>query len=126
MGIPGFLSRQSRELDPHLEMRRGKGAILELWRDTGFLLSGDGYVGELLELHQGCQGPFRGSKRKVGFLSPPRRGKGPQLALRGESPGFSRVVAANMGLLSSYDGNLRDLLMFLQGSQVFMPVARGP
>ena len=93
---------------------------------TGFLLSGDGYVGELLELHQGCQGPFQGSKRKVGFLSLPRRGKGPHLALRGDSPGFSQVVAANMGLLSSYDRNLRDLLMFLQGSQVFMPVARGP
>ena len=30
-----------------------------------------------------------------------------------------------MGLLLSYGGDLRDLLVFLQGSQVFMPVARG-
>ena len=32
-----------------------------------FLSSGDGYVGELLELHQVCQGPFRGSRGKVDF-----------------------------------------------------------
>ena len=40
-----------------------------------FLLSGDGYVGELLELHQGCQGPFQGSRGKVGFLSRCQVGK---------------------------------------------------
>ena len=35
----------------------------------------------------------------------------PHLALRGESPGFSRVTAGNMGFLSSYDGDLRDPLV---------------
>ena len=29
----GFLSKQSREMDTHLEMRRKNGALLELWRD---------------------------------------------------------------------------------------------
>ena len=32
-----------------------------LWMSAGlscFLSSGDGYVGELLELQQGCEGPF--------------------------------------------------------------------
>ena len=64
---------------PPLEMRRerreffpdhaGKGSILSsyeaesglLWIGAGlscFLSSGDGYVGELLELQQGCEGPF--------------------------------------------------------------------
>ena len=76
-----------------------------------FLSSGDRYVGTLLELHQGCQGPFRGSRGKIGFLSRHRSGKGPHLALTGESPGFSRVVAVNLGFLSSYDGDLRDMLM---------------
>ena len=90
-----------------------------------FHSSGDGYFGELLELHQGCEGTFQGSRKKVGLLSRPRRGKGPHLALRGESPGFSRVAAVNMGLLSSYNEDLRDLFVFPQGSQVFMPVARG-
>ena len=62
-----------------------------------FLLSGDGYVGEILELPKGCQVAFRGSRGKVGFL--PRRcsGKGPHLALRGGSPGFSQVAAGNLG-----------------------------
>ena len=60
-----------------------------------FLSSGDEYLGELLELHQGCQGPCRGSRGKVGFLSRRRSGKGPHLMLRGESPGFSRVEAGS-------------------------------
>ena len=68
---------------PPLEMRRerrefypdhaGKGSLL--WSqeaETGllwmraelacFLSSGDGYVGELLELQQGCEGPFGSSR----------------------------------------------------------------
>ena len=47
----------------------GKGSLLSsyetetglLWMLPGlscFLSSGDGYVGELLELQQGCEGPF--------------------------------------------------------------------
>ena len=51
--------------------------------------------------------------------------KGPHLALRGESLGFSRVVAANLGFLSSYDEDLRDPLVWPQESPVSMRVARG-
>ena len=68
---------------PPLEMRwecweffpdhAGKGSLLSsdeaekglLWMWAGFLLflsSGDGYVGELLELQQGCEGPFGSSR----------------------------------------------------------------
>ena len=68
---------------PPLEMRQerreffpdyaGKGSLLSssegekglLWMWAGlscFLSSGDGYVGELLELQQGCEGPFGSSK----------------------------------------------------------------
>ena len=85
-----------------------------------FLSSGDGYVAELLELHQGSQGPFRGSRGKVRFLLRCHSGKGPHHALRGESPGFSRVAAGNMGFLLSYNGDLRDLLMLPQESPVSM------
>ena len=42
------------------------------------------------------------------------------LALRGESPGFSRVVAAYLGFLSSYDENFRDPLLLSQESQFSM------
>ena len=44
---------------PHLELRRGKqgtsGVVAGL---TVFLSSGDRYVGELLELQQGCERPL--------------------------------------------------------------------
>ena len=80
-----------------------------------FLLSADGDVRELVELPQGCQGPFWGSGGKVGFLSRHHRGKGTQLALRGESPGVSHVAA---GFLLSYDGDLSDPLVGLQGGPV--------
>ena len=86
------------------------------------LSSGDGYVGVLLKLPQGCQGPFQGSKGKMGFLLRPHGGKGPHLALRGESPGFSRVAAANLGFLSMYDGKLSDPHMWPQECPVSMRV----
>ena len=82
-----------------------------------FLSSGDRYVGELLELNQGCQEPFGGSRGKVGFHWRRRSGKSPHLALRGESPGYSRVAARNLGFLSSYDGDLKEPLLFLRKVQ---------
>ena len=47
------------------------------------------------------------------------------LALRCESTGFSQVVTGNLGFLSSYDGDLRDLLMLPQERPVSMRVVRG-
>ena len=76
-----------------------------------FLSIGDVYVGELLELPQGCQGPFRGSRGKMGFLLKRHSIKGPHLVVRGESPGFPRVGAGNLGFLPSYDGDLSDVLV---------------
>ena len=43
----------------------------------------------------------------MGFLSRRCNGEGPHLALRGESPGLSRVVAGNFGFLSSCDTDLK-------------------
>ena len=90
-----------------------------------FHSSGDVYVGELLELHQEGPEPFRGSRRKVRFLSRCCSRKGPHLTFRGESPGFSRVVAGNMRFLSSYDRDLRHPLGLPQESPVSMLVVRG-
>ena len=91
-----------------------------------FLSSGDGYGGELLELPQGCQGPFRGSRGKVGLLSRRRSEKEPHLTLRGESPAFSQVMAANLGSLSSYDGDLRDPLVGASGTSSLHASCEGP
>ena len=108
-------------MDPHLKMKS------EIWGSSGveagsevLLSSGGGYFGEILELNQGCQGPFRGSRGKVGFLSRHHRGKGPHLAMRGESPAFSIVAAGKMVFLSSYDRDFRYPLALPQESQVFM------
>ena len=90
-----------------------------------FLSSGDGYIRELLELPQGSQGPFRGSRGMVRFLSRCHIRIGPHLSLRGESPGFSRVAAANLGSLLSYDVDLRDRLMWPQESPVSIQDASG-
>ena len=90
-----------------------------------FLSSGDGYVGELLELPKGCQVPVRGSRGNVGFFSRLCSRKGPHLTLWGESPGFSRVVAGNLRFLSSCDADLRDPLVLPEESQVSIRVVRG-
>ena len=60
-----MLSRPRRERIPPLELGGGNGATLDMGGTLGFFLSGDGYVGELLELQQGCEGPFGSSRGQV-------------------------------------------------------------
>ena len=68
--LPLWMRRERREFFPD---HAGKGSLLSsyeaesglLWMWAGlwcFLSSGDGYVGELLELQQGCEGPFGSSR----------------------------------------------------------------
>ena len=67
---PLEMGRERREFFPE---HAGKGSLLSsyeaekglLWMWAGlscFLLSGDGYVGKLLELQPGCEGPFGSSR----------------------------------------------------------------
>ena len=69
-GRPLEMRREHGEFFPH---HAGNGSLLSsyeaetgiLWMWAGlscFLSSGDGYVGELLELQQGCEGPFGSSR----------------------------------------------------------------
>ena len=62
-----------RELREFFPDHAGKGSLLSTYEaETGllwmwgelscFLSSGDGYVGELLDLQQGCEGPFGSSR----------------------------------------------------------------
>ena len=51
-----------RERIPPLEQVGGNGAPLDLGGTLVLLSSGDGYVEELLELQQGCEGPFGSSR----------------------------------------------------------------
>ena len=64
-------------------------------------------------------------KGKVGCLLRSHSVKAPHLALRVQSPSFSRVVAGKLGFLSSYNGEFWDPLMWPQESPVSMRVGRG-
>ena len=55
MGRPGILSRTRRERNPPLELGGGNGAPLDVGGTLVLPLNGDRYVGELLELQQGCE-----------------------------------------------------------------------
>ena len=72
-------------------------------------MSGDGYLGDLPELHQGCQVPFCISRGNMGFLLRHCSGKGPHLALREESRGCSQVAArSNPGDSNTGEANPGD------------------
>ena len=46
-----------------LSSKEAETGLLWMWVGLScFLSSGDGYVGELLELQQGCEGPFGSSR----------------------------------------------------------------
>ena len=62
MGTPGILFQPRRERITPLELGGGNGALLDVGGLSCFLLSGDGYVGELLEVQQGCEGPYGSSR----------------------------------------------------------------
>ena len=62
MATPGILSRPRRERIHPLELGGGNGAPLDVGGTLVLLSSGDGYVGELLELQQGCEGPVGSSR----------------------------------------------------------------
>ena len=87
-----------------------------------FLSSGDGDVGELLELQQGCEDPLevpevrcdepRDASAEMGLISPGGENLLDFLEL--------------WQVLSTYDGDLRDLLWWPQERRVPMRVALGP
>ena len=94
-----------------------------MWAELSCLpSSGDGYVGELLELQQGCEEPFG---------SPGVRCDKPQDASSEMgliSPGGENLLdfLELQQVLSTYDVHLRDPAWWPQDSPVPMRVARGP
>ena len=126
MGMLGLFSCRSRKWTLTSRWGGKNEDLLELWQDTRCSSRVETGMSEsFFELHQGCQGLFWCSRRKMGFLSKCHSGKGPHLMLRGESPDFSQVATWTSGFLSSYDGDLRDPLVLPQKSPVSMRVATG-
>ena len=61
-GTPGILSRHTVK-GSLVSSYEGEKGLLWMWVGLScFLSSGDGYVGELLELQRGCEGPFGSSR----------------------------------------------------------------
>ncbi|KAI4564020.1 hypothetical protein MJT46_009818 [Ovis ammon polii x Ovis aries] len=60
-GTPGILSLRNMERIPHLEQEGGNGAPLDVCRTFVLPLEWRRVCRELLELQQGCEGPFRSS-----------------------------------------------------------------
>ena len=58
-GNAGNLSPTRRVRIPPLELGDGNRAPLDVGGTLVLLSSGDGYVGELLELQQGCEVPLK-------------------------------------------------------------------
>ena len=64
------MRRERREFFPDhagkgslLLTKEAETGLLWMWAELScFLSSGDGYIGELLELQQGCEGPFGSSR----------------------------------------------------------------
>ena len=107
---------------PPLELAGGNGATLDMGGTLGFLLSGNGYVRELLELQQGlkdllevpefkCDYPLVASA-EMGLISPGLGNLLDFLELR--------------QVLSTYDGDLRDPPWCPQERPVPMGIALGP
>ena len=86
-----------------------------------FLSSGDGYVGELLELQQGCEGPFVLSRVRCDYP----RDASVEMGLI--YPGGENVLdfLKLWQVLLSYDGDERDRLWWPQDWSVPIGVVRG-
>ena len=92
-----------------------------------FLSTGNAYVGNVLGCVKDVKDPFEAQEGRWDFPRDATAKKGLHLTLMGESPGFSRVAAGNMGFLlslrgtsvflSSGDGYVGDLLELQQGCE---------
>ena len=120
-GKVGIPSRQSRGIDPPVEIRRREWAEMK-WCPEPRCSSRVRLV---------CWGTFwvasrvpstvLNSRLNVGLLLRRCSGKGLHLAMTGEPRGFSRVVAG----FSSFDGELRMPLVLAQGSPIFHSSCEG-
>ena len=100
--MSAFLSRQSRAIHPHLDLRRGKRVpFLMCGGKLSIPLMWGRVSWETLEFHKACKVPFLVSRGNVGFLWKLGSVKGPPQGWRGEFRGLRGVMAGSLGFLSS-------------------------
>jgi len=145
LGVPCELRRGTQE---HVRVVPGKLVLICCWKGNLRILlealgrkraassvvyvncvlrfNVDGYVWEVFGSHKGYQLPVRISSGNVGFLLRLCSGNIPHLSLRADFYGYSLVVARSLGSLSICDGDLLNMMVLLQGSQVSFRVEGEP
>ena len=120
--MPGILSRTRRERFPPLELGGGIGAPLDMGGTLVLPWSGDGYSGNFLSCSKGVKDPLE--VPEVRCDKPPDA----SAEMGHISPGGENLLdfLFLQKVLSTYDGDLRDLLWWPQESPVPLRVAPGP
>jgi len=114
-----FLSRGDRDLGVAFKVHPGSQASSRVEAKKSALLSScNGYLLEPTEWSKGSQASCGVLRGDMGCSLGPAEKEWPHLTMTGESRGFSRAVARHVGFLSSYDGELREPLVWPQGSPV--------
>ena len=94
------------------------GTLLELWQDPRCSSRAEtGMSGNFLSCIKGVKDPLEAKEGKWDFSQDATVEKG-LISHWGENLGFSRVAVGNLGFLSSYDWDFRDLLMLPQESPI--------
>ena len=112
---------RSSGVGPHLEMScETRNFSRVVVGNTGFISSGECYLGDPLELHKWSQVSFRISRGNSGLLSNHCRGIGPHLELRQGAQVSSPVATGISVFLSSFSMEVRPHLGFRHENSTFL------
>ena len=121
-----FICSADRDLGVAFKVHPGNQASSRVEaKNSALLWSCERYLLEPIEWPKGSQASC-GVLREDSISSLSSAGKeGPHLVMKGESRSLLLAAGQHVGFLSSYDRELRELLVLPQGSPVSIRVARG-
>ena len=121
-----FLSRGDRDLQFTYQTHpRSQASPRGEGKDSALLSSRDRYLLEPIEWPKGSKASCEVWRKDQGLLSRSGRKRCPQSRDDGGVSWVFPSCGASVGFLTRYDGELREPLVWRQGSQVSMRVARG-
>ena len=121
-----FLSRGDRYIEVAFQSHPvGQALSRGEAKDSAVLLSRDAYLLEPTEWPIGSQASSSVWREDSGLLSRPCRKRRPSARDDGDVSWVSSISGVSVGFLKRYDEDLREPLVWNQGSQVSMRVARG-
>ena len=121
-----FLSKGHRDLRFAFQTHPGSQASCRREaKDSALLSSRDGHLLEPTLWPKGSQASCEVWREDLGLLSRPCRKRWPSSRDDGGILWVFSSCGASVGFLTRYDGELREPLVWRQGSQVSMRVARG-